>query len=126
MNILKALLGSGTSNDEATSRRKFLSGLLAVGAVAVAAPYFGTTQSADASMTPRLDLDLDPAGDADVLDAQYSQNSRRRWRRRELERRCRRDRRFRRENRRLCARATGRDFGRPGSCVRIGPVEICE
>ncbi|MCY0092713.1 hypothetical protein [Hoeflea ulvae] len=50
----------------------------------------------------------------------------RRHSRRDLERQCRRSKRFRRENRRLCNQVTGRTFGRRGSCIQIGPLQICE
>jgi hypothetical protein len=49
---------------------------------------------------------------------------RRGWRRRELQRRCRDDWRFRRRNRDLCRHAWRR--GRPGGCVEIGPVLLCD
>ena len=52
----------------------------------------------------------------------------RRYSRRELAHACRSDRRFRRDNRGLCARIEDRGFRGPrrGSCVTIGPVQICE
>ena len=34
--------------------------------------------------------------------------------------------RFRRDNRRLCNRVTGRSFGRRGACLQIGPLTVCE
>lgn len=50
----------------------------------------------------------------------------RRFRRRDIARRCERDRRFRRENRGLCRRLSGGFRPRRGSCVQIGPITLCE
>lgn len=50
----------------------------------------------------------------------------RRYSRASLQSQCRRDSRFRRNNRDLCRRVMGMRPGRRGSCVSFGPVTICE
>lgn len=124
---LDALVGAPTM----TTRRSFVIGATTLGALALATPSILAPVPAAAAPAAALP-DLDPvAGDlpmsVPVEPAQYSHNShrRRRWRRRELARMCRNNRRFRRDNRGLCRRVTGW-HERPGVCVQVGPVVICD
>lgn len=131
---LKSLVGlsntaSAQSADEPgdPARRRLLLGLAAAGGAALALPVLGRIDEAQAApMTERPDLldALEPGDEIDATPIQYG-GRRRRWRRRELARLCRNDRRFRRNNRGLCRRVTGR-IGRPGACVQVGPITICE
>ena len=46
--------------------------------------------------------------------------------RRDVERECLQSNRFRRNNPGLCDRVMGRNFGRQGTCITIGPIQVCE
>lgn len=121
------------SEDTGISRRALLGGIGMAGAFAVAG----------------ASLALPGEAHAQTIEAQYRRDRRRgppprrrrqrrgrhrgrgrgrgqRYGRRDLQRRCRGDRGFRARNRNLCARATGMRRGRPGACVQIGPVQICD
>jgi len=129
------------------SRRSFLAGLGVVAAAAAAGPALlsGTAEAAPMSPIPADDLldkelnlaqwdrrrddDRDRGRGRDHdrgrdRDRDRRRDRRQRYSRRDLARRCDRDWRFRRDNRGLCARATGR--GRAGACVEFGPVLICD
>lgn len=123
MRLLDRLMQLGQTDDQVVvSRRLFVGGLAAAAVVTVTGVSLFSTRNAQAAapMTLRPDLDEEPLAD----EAQF-QGGRRRYSRRELRRRCRRDRRFFRNNRRLCSRVDGRP-GRRGSCVEIGPVLLCD
>lgn len=120
---------------ETMSRRKFLVGACAVIGTACISSGMGV---ADASATP---MPAAPSMDQDNDLVELAQSRRReeerrgrrrddrggrRVSRRDLERQCRRSKRFRRDNRRLCGQVTGRSFGRRGSCIQLGPLQICE
>lgn len=114
------------------SRRNFLFGACAVIGTACLSSGVG-----DASAAP---LAVDPATEPDEDLIELIQSRRRddgrgrrdrgrrdrRHSRRDLARQCRRSRRFRNNNRRLCGRVTGRSFGRRGACIQIGPLTVCE
>lgn len=139
-NALRVLFGEGRTADTSStpehSRRRFLVGLGVAGGLAVVAPALLRVTSADAAET---------SDQGDAMDEGYEiaqrrddrrdrrdnrrdrrrRESRRRYNRRDVVRSCRRDPRFRRNNRNLCRQVTGRR-GRRGSCVNIGPVSICD
>lgn len=140
-NALRMLFGAGRTADTSTSeqsRRRFLVGLGVAAGLAAVAPALLRVTSAEAA---------EPSDQGDATDESYeiaqrrderrrddrSDNrrdrrrpeSRRRYNRRDVIRSCRRDPRFRRNNRNLCRQVTG-DRGRRGSCVNIGPVTICD
>lgn len=128
------------------SRRKFLTGMGVFGAVAVAAPAL-LAPEADADVIDDLLGDGPDAGAEPEFELAHSpprrgrrrrrrrrrhrrRRGRGRWRgrrmsAREVRRRCRYDRRFRRRNWDLCERVRGWR-GHRGACIRIGPVQICE
>lgn len=122
------LLGSGhAGNDQPEpSRRAFLAGAGAVACTALLLPAF--VGAGDAEAAAGLDEAPDEAGPMSLRDDgsyDVAQRYERRYQRRELRRRCRRDRRFRRRNPRLCQSIEYRG-GRPGSCVQIGPITVCD
>ena len=126
-------------DSEAMSRRSFLIGAGAVIGTAVVASGAGIGEVEAAALTS--DPSTEP--DEELIElAQLRRDDRggrrrddrggrrrrddRRFSRRDLARQCRRSKRFRRNNRRLCNRVTGRGFGRRGSCIQIGPLTVCE
>jgi hypothetical protein len=133
--MLRRLSGTRPADGPDPTRRALLAGFGAVVAAATLAPLALPAGRAQAAMP--LQSFPDDGGDAggtaldnlatDRLEGseapQLAQSNR--WRRRQLLRRCRRDRRFRRDNRRLCRRVENA-VGRPGACVQVGPVTICE
>jgi len=129
---------------ETISRRKFLVGACAVIGTACISSSVGVADASATSMpaAPSMDEDSDLVElaqsrrrDEDRRDRRRRDDRGRRRRddrggrranRRDLERQCQRSRRFRRDNRRLCKQVTGRSFGRRGSCIQLGPLQICE
>ncbi len=138
---------------ETISRRKFLVGACAVIGTACISSSVGVADASATSMpaAPSMDEDSDLVElaqsrrrDEDRRDRRRRDDRRdrrrrddrgrrrrddrggRRANRRDLERQCQRSRRFRRDNRRLCKQVTGRSFGRRGSCIQLGPLQICE
>ncbi|UIJ72217.1 twin-arginine translocation signal domain-containing protein [Aurantimonas sp. HBX-1] len=140
---VRMLFGTGRTEAAAEpepSRRQFLVGLGVAGGLAVVAPaLLRATPAAAAEPMPAPG----PLADADADDGyevaqrwdddrryrryrrRRRRHDRRRYDRRDFARRCRRDPRFRRDNRNLCRRVIG-GRGRRGSCVDLGPVTICD
>jgi len=137
-------MDSSGSEEASSSRRDFLRGLGAVGAAVAVGSAVLPIGSARAALLPDARDAAAPADNAASDEGmEFAQNWRERDRRREDRRRegrrerggrrmsrrevrnlCRRDRSFRRRNRGLCERVAGR--GRPGSCVTIGPITVCD
>jgi len=129
------------------SRRRLLAALGGAGCAIVLAPSLLASDAEAAGLhQPDGSADHPPAHDGGYETAQYyrdyrddrdyrdyrddrdyreERRRRRRYARRELARRCRYDRRFRFDNPDLCGRVAGPYRGRPGACVDVGPVTIC-
>ena len=123
--LMKTSLDALVDAPTTTTRRGFVLGVATLGVVGLAAPAL--LSPAPAQAAPILPEPLDDELPMSIAEpVQYAQGSRRRrWRRRELARMCRNNRRFRRDNRGLCRRVTGwRE--RRGACVQVGPVVICD
>ena len=150
LRIMPAASGIERDDSEKLSRRRFLAG--AVIGTAIVSSHLGVSEARAAPSKP----DLAPEHDEDPVElAQARRDDRgdrrrddrgrrrrddrgrrrddrgrrrddRRFSRRDLERQCRRSNKFRRNNRRLCNRVTGRNFGRRGACLQIGPLTVCE
>jgi len=116
---------------EKMSRRNFLFGACTVIGTACISSSIGVT---DASATPLATAPLVEEGNGLVELAQALRKDKRRRddrggrrvNRRDLERQCKRSKKFRRNNRGLCKQVTGRTFGSRGSCIQLGPLQICE
>lgn len=114
------------------SRRSFLVGACAVIGTACLSSGVGDASAAPLAVDPAIDPDEDLI---ELIQSRRRDDGRgrrdrgrrdRRHSRRDLARQCRRSRRFRNNNRRLCGRVTGRSFGRRGACIQIGPLTVCE
>jgi len=143
-----------TATPEALSRRGFLLGACAaVGTVyvssrigvdavsAAAMPPLSPQEADDVGMElaqywdnqprrrdddPRRRRDDDRGRRYDDRGRRHDNRRPKRTSRRDLERQCRQSKRFRSDNRQLCRQVTGRNFGRSGSCIQFGPLQICE
>lgn len=122
--LLSRIFGSGITavpGEDALSRRRFILGIGAAGAVVAAGSLLVAAEPALAQPRYRDDDDDDRRrGRNDRRDDRRG----RRMSRRELQRRCDRDRSFRRDNRGLCRSVSSR--GRAGQCVQIGPFLVCD
>jgi hypothetical protein len=119
----------GQPQETQVSRRDVLTGLGMFGAVAFAAPALLAPGKAEADAIENRWWDSDNPETEPEIQLAYQHGRPRRRRRermsaREVRRRCRDDRRFRRRNRDLCRQVTRRR--RRGTCIQIGPFEICE
>lgn len=112
----------------ALSRRQALLGIGAAGLCALTMPAVlrPSDAKAEEASESRPDGDYEIAYSHGRGGGGHFGGDRRRYSRRELRRRCRNDRRFRWRNRDLCRRVERMDVPRRGSCIRVGPVEICE
>lgn len=130
-NLIQEMLPRASGNrpqDEGAllSRRRALLGIGSAGVALLAAPALLASQEAEAAEVVEPTTPVDDDLQLATHDRRRGRSGRRRYGRRELQRRCRRDRRFRRRNRQLCRRVAGMRRGRRGSCVWIGPVAICD
>ncbi|MCY0093344.1 hypothetical protein [Hoeflea ulvae] len=144
--FLKKLMASSeskTTAQAALSRRKFILGAgAAFGSVYIASQLgVSHVQASPAAGSTGVELDDDLINLAQFRDERNRRNDRggrddrgrgrddrggRRTSRRDLERQCRQSNRFRRDNRELCRRVSGRSFGRSGTCIQFGPLQVCE
>ena len=117
---------------EVLSRRSFLVGACAVIGTACISSGVGEALATPLAVEPAIEPDDDLI---ELVQSRRREDDRRRrdrgrrdrrFSRRDLARQCRRSRRFRNNNRRLCGRVSGRSFGRRGACIQIGPLTVCE
>lgn len=119
----------GAPQDSQPSRRDFLAGMCACGAIGVVGSTILAPAAAEAAT---VELESTEA-QTDIIEVRSHERWRRRGRRqrsrrmsaREVRRRCQRDWRFRRRNPNLCRRVRGWR-GRRGACIQFGPLRICE
>jgi hypothetical protein len=118
----------GAPQDSQPSRRDFLAGMCACGAIGVVGSTILLPAAAEAAT---VELESTEA-QTDIIEVRSHDRGRsrgrprsRRMSAREVRRRCERDRRFRRRNPNLCRRVRGWR-ARRGACIQFGPLQICE
>jgi hypothetical protein len=122
----------GRPQEARVSRRDVLTGLGLIGAVAFAAPALLAPGKAEADAIADRWWDSESPEAEPEIQLAWGHDRRPRGRRRrrermsarEVRRRCREDRRFRRRNWDLCRQVARRR--RRGTCIQIGPFQICE
>jgi hypothetical protein len=117
----------GAPRDFQSSRRDFLAGMCACGAIGVVGSTLLVPAAAEAAT---VELDSTKTH-TDIIKVRTHDRGRgrpqrsRRMSAREVRLRCERDRRFRRRNPDLCRRVRGWR-ARPGACIQFGPLQICQ